>query len=65
MEIYAPNLPSSNEIAGGAVFFTPNQAINDYAVFVNPFNPDITHPITNPVWQIRGINPDYSAGLFL
>ncbi|WP_165474743.1 Lpg1974 family pore-forming outer membrane protein [Legionella nagasakiensis] len=63
-DVYVPNLPASNEFTAGAVFLRPGGS-NDYAVLVNPFNPNVATPILSPSWEPKGINPDFNAGLLL
>ncbi len=64
LAVYVPNLPSSNEFTAGALFLRPGGS-NDYAVLVNPFNPNVASPILSPSWESKGINPNFSAGFLL
>ncbi|VEG92139.1 Lpg1974 family pore-forming outer membrane protein [Legionella spiritensis] len=62
--VYVPDLPSSNTFTAGALFLRPGES-NDYAVLVNPFNPNVAAPILSPSWEPKGINPNFSAGFLL
>lgn len=62
--VYVPNPPSSNEYSAGIFFLRPGGS-NDYAVLVNPFNPNVADPILSPFWTVKGMDPDFSPGFSL
>lgn len=55
---------ASNQFSAGALFLRPGGS-NDYAVLVNPFNPNVAAPILSPSWEPKGIDADFSAGFSL
>jgi len=63
-DIYAPNLPKSNEITGGAVFLRPSGNA-DYAVLTLPFNSSVPTPSDQPHWKVRDINASFTPGFYL
>lgn len=62
--IYVPNLACANDFTAGALFLRPGGS-NDYAVLVNPLNPNVPTPLLSPFWEPKGIHPDFSPGFLL
>jgi len=63
-DVYVPNLPASNTFTAGAIFLRPGGS-NDFAVLVNPFNPNVATPMLSPSWEPTGIRADFSTGFSL
>lgn len=55
---------SYNEFSAGPLFLRPGGS-NDYAVLVNPLNPNVTAPILSPSWEAKGINAHFAGGFLL
>lgn len=60
-DVYVPANLSSDTFTAGFLYLRPGGS-NDYAVLVNPFNPNVPAPILSPSWEPQGINPDFSPG---
>ena len=64
LSIHVLDLPSSNEVSGGAFFMRPSGS-PDYNVNTSPLNPDVPTPILSPDWAMQKINTNFTPGFFL